>query len=402
MLKKRIKLFLCSLKWKHFFCLTPLFAIFILTFFYNSYNYNSILEQVSSNIADISLNNTTTKSLNVNFELNKENATIDDLSNLIDISNSFRKNNVSKYFYNSRIVYNANKTQFNFVNFNVNPTIIVSNIFSNHKNDLGETVMDYYELKLMFETSNTNYNGYDNFCYITKKLADDLLTSFSNFTTYDNLINFGLTITANDNTYIWKIANIILEGGDNEFYSDIYGDYVVSFTKLKNYDNPSLSFDFASSIKKNMDYLQIFKKDFSLDRYTISVNDKNIVSNDVGIVNNALNSVLSIYNFDNNSLLFVVINIFVSFIIFLIFLILSYKMKINLLASLFYYVVFYFISYTIFQILYMVNVKNIIYFSSSAIYTTIISSFLVLIYIAFRLISSHNTFKMVVKDEIKI
>lgn len=400
MLKKRIKLFLCSLKWKHFFCLTPLFAIFVLTFFYNSYNYNSILEQVSSNIANVSLNNTTTKSLNVNFELNKENATIDDLSNLIDISNSFRKNNVSKYFYNSRIVYNANKTQFNFINFNINPTIIVSNIFSNHKNDLGETVMDYYELKLMFETSNIRYDGYDNFCYITKNLADYLLMYNPNLTTYESLINFGLTVVSNNDTYVWKIANIILEGGDNEFYSDIYGDYVVSFTKLKNYDNPSLSFDFASSIKKNMDYLKFFKQNFSLDNYTIYINN-NIANSDY-LANDVLDGIKNIYITKDNSLLFVIFNIVIVFISLFAFIFSSYRTKINLLLSLFYYLLLYFVSYTIFQVMYLIDPKNILYFSSGAIYTTLVSLLLISIYVVFKLIKSHNKFKMVMKNEIKI
>ena len=114
--------------------------------------------------------------------------------------------------------YLTAQKKFNFKDLSNNyPTIILSNIFSNHENPNGETVHDIFELKLMYSHANTSFkDAYDNFCYITLNQADELLHKY-NLQTYDELINQTLAISTNDGALLeWKIANIIIDGGDNE------------------------------------------------------------------------------------------------------------------------------------------------------------------------------------------
>ena len=207
---------------------------FSLVFVANSYSSESYNEFLSNRISECATQNTTTDSVNFNYQLtnsNSDDTSRESLSKNITLIYDISRQSTATHFYIGRVIFDGSKKIFNFKDLsNDYPTIILSNIFSNHENPNGEIVHDIFELKLMYGQSNTSFvNVYDNFCYITLNQADELLHKY-NLQTYDELINKTLVISTNDGTLLeWKIANIIIDGGDNEYYQKLYGDYVLAY-----------------------------------------------------------------------------------------------------------------------------------------------------------------------------
>lgn len=344
---------------------------FSLVFVANSYSSQSYNELLSNRISECATQNTTTESVNFNYQLtnsNSDDATRESLSKNITLVYDISRQSTATHFYTGRVIFDGSKKIFNFKDLsNDYPTIILSNIFSNHENPNGEIVHDIFELKLMYSQTNTSFvNVYDNFCYITLNQADELLHKF-NLQTYDELINQTLVISTNDGTLLeWKIANIIIDGGDNEYYQKLYGDYVLAYYYTSIYTGYSISYDFASSINDNTRFALTLNNLFSSDDYTCEANAFNFINkenfNDLG------EELIKFSNNTSDDYLFIVLTtLFLILFIAIISGCFYYFAIKNVLALSISCFLGFSLSYFIFWILYKISINYIIYFSNTAI-----------------------------------
>lgn len=344
---------------------------FSLVFVANSYSSESYNEFLSNRISECATQNTTTDSVNFNYQLtnsNSDDASRENLSKNITLIYDISRQSTATHFYTGRVIFDGSKKIFNFKDLSNNyPTIILSNIFSNHENPNGEIVHDIFELKLMYSQTNTSFaNVYDNFCYITLNQADELLHKY-NLQTYDELINQILAISTNDGTLLeWKIANIIIDGGDNEYYQKLYGDYVLAYYYTSIYAGYSISYDFASSINDNARFALTLNNLFSSDDYTCEANTFNFVDK-----NNYVDLGKELFNFSNNNSNDYLFVLFSTLFVLLSILIISgcfyYFTNKNSVAIMISCLLGFSLSYFIFWILYKISINYIIYFSNTAI-----------------------------------
>ena len=344
---------------------------FSLVFVANSYSSESYNEFLSNRISECATQNTTTESVNFNYQLtnsNSDDAAKETLSKNITLVYDISRQSTATHFYTGRVIFDGSKKIFNFKGLSNNyPTIILSNIFSNHENPNGEVVHDIFELKLMYGQSNSSFkDAYDNFCYITLNQADELLDKY-NLQTYDELINQTLVISTNDGTLLeWKIANIIIDGGDNEYYQKLYGDYVLAYYFTSVYTGYSISYDFASSINDNTRFALTLNNLFSSDDYTCEANTFNFVDK-----NNYVDLGKELFYFSNNNSNDYLFVLFSTLFVLLSILIISgcfyYFTNKSSLAIMMSCLLGFSLSYFIFWILYKISINYIIYFSNTAI-----------------------------------
>lgn len=88
--------------------------------------------------------------------------------------------------------------------------MLTSGMYSNHEHR-DRHVFDYYYLSLWSDDANTNFTHFDNFCYISKITADKIMESHPEYKSYDDIINKSLTVTYNEQTFSWKISNVVTD-----------------------------------------------------------------------------------------------------------------------------------------------------------------------------------------------
>lgn len=176
-------------------------------------------------------------------------------------------------FPSKSIIYSESNTDPYEINelgtLGENIKILPSSYFSNHK-DNEKIIFDRYYAELMFEDSNTNRFGkYDNFVYLTKKQADYLLETTS-ATSYKDLIDTGLTLIFEGETYLWKIANIFNDCTFIQETENIFGNFVITYksylpVNIKN--NIKILFNFSNYEFYNYNEIRIITSNFNYNDY---------------------------------------------------------------------------------------------------------------------------------------
>ncbi len=159
---------------------------------------------------------------------------------------------------------------YNGVSLNEVNYVLTSGSFSNHQGKRG-TLFDKYQVYLYSTKANTNYDGANNFCYITERTAQKIMAADPEIADYDGVINKTLTVGYGDIVHTWKIGNIIMD--KEEFYSQmsfIYGDFILAYIHLPGGlgKKVSLSAYFGSNTYLNMDKVSSL---FSLDNPTYEI-----------------------------------------------------------------------------------------------------------------------------------
>jgi len=268
---------------RHGYLLTFFIFVNLINFVSLGFSNVSKTELLARTISDVAIDNTTTKSLNINY-VSKNQLSRNEVSSLITDSKDYSLNKYGSEYYNARLLFNSNISNFFVANEleSSNPTVLLSNIFSNHKNASGETVHDLFELKLMFPDSNSSYAAFDNFCYLRQSDADFMIQNNSSYETYQDLINETLHINyMNGNSPIplnWKIANIILnnEGADS-FYKNTYGTYILSYIDIFDFRGITVGFDYGTSIISNSNYINKLGDWLPYDDFDLSITNHNII-----------------------------------------------------------------------------------------------------------------------------
>lgn len=342
-------------------------------FISNSFSTDSKNELSSEIISACSINNTTTKSVNVNYRLtNGENeyANRNGLSKTIDYVYDISRQSTATYFYSGRVIFEGERKLFNFIDLEYNyPTILLSTVFSQHLNPNDEIVHDRFELKLMFKGSNSSFvEQFDNFCYITLNQADYLINNPSNnFNSYEDLIDQPLSVKTDKGDILsWKIANIIIEGGDNEYYQKLYGDYLLAYIYCDNFTDYSISFDYSSSLNDNIRYANTLNTVYGESDYDLQINKYNFLNKDAYLdLPNLLRNFNSSSSDSIQFIIYSIIFLWCALVILTICFqkILSINYKIFVASS----TCGFLFSYFIFWISYLISSSNIIFISKIAV-----------------------------------
>lgn len=156
-------------------------------------------------------------------------------SNALNIAPNTYNNSmfyIDPFHLSNGIYTKPNKIQFFFEDEEYSKInyMLTSGIYSNHEHR-NRHVFNYYYLGLWSKDSNTTFDGFNNFCYISKNHADAILESHSEYTSYDDIINKGLTVKYNDQIFSWKISNIVT---DYYLFYDglvkVYGDFILPYS----------------------------------------------------------------------------------------------------------------------------------------------------------------------------
>ncbi len=177
--------------------------------------------------------------------------------------------------------------------------VLTSGAFSNHQGKRG-TLFDKYQVYLYSDKSNTNYSGYDNFCYVTERTAKEMMANDPSIQSYDDVINKTMTVRYGEISHSWKISNIIMD--KEEFYgqmSNIYGDFIMAYVHLPGDlgKNVCLSAYFGTNTYLNMNKMTSL---FSLDNPTYEVYRGNL-GNSNGSTIDEIESFLN--NYSENKIL---------------------------------------------------------------------------------------------------
>lgn len=185
--------------------------------------------------------------------------------------------------YNARVVVNENIGDYVRIGSFDHPetSLVLSNVFSNHLNPLGETIFDIFELNLMFPKSNTNFSGYDNFCYIRQEDADHLIEESGGlYQDYEDLIDETLEVTfaGTEDPLRWKIANIMFS--DNDVYrhfNAILGPWTLCYIYLPSFEGCAFNFDYGGSVRTNETYLDMYRNRFGDKNFTIDITTRDLL-----------------------------------------------------------------------------------------------------------------------------
>ena len=192
--------------------------------------------------------------------------------------------------YNARVVVNENVGDYVRIGSFEHPetSLVLSNVFSNHLNPLGETIFDIFELKLMFPKSNTNFSGYDNFCYIRQEDADYLIKESNGlYQNYEDLIDEVLEVNfvGSEDLLRWKIANIV--SFDNDVYrhfNTVLGSWALCYIYLPSFEGCAFNFDYGGSVRTNETYLDMYRDRFGGQNFTIAITTRDILDQEASRV----------------------------------------------------------------------------------------------------------------------
>ncbi len=372
-------------------CLTPFFA-------FSSSNVISN-EYLATMISEEAIYNRKEQVLNVNYvRLNNEtSATRAELSNICLEAYSDTTYRFVNAQYNAVALFNENVGNYHrFPQLkNSKTSVILSNIFSNHQNPNDETIHDIFELSLMYESSNTDFRDFDNFCYIRQEDADYLITNSNGiFKSYEDLINTSLTcVLPNDidgQSYSWKIANILLSDNDiYQHFNEVYGPWMLAYIFVPEYSGYSYSFDYAGSINNNVTYLNRHRNRFTDGNYSFQITEHNVIDKNQSYSNQIIELMTQKplgYGFEI-ALVFAFFPFIIWVVLYLLFYKKVYSFKWWLFGGEF---LFGFIIYEIFSITYLIHPMSVIYFSSYSI---------VCFLIIFVLLLSSTTLFSLLKEE---
>lgn len=260
---------------------------FVLDFVAFSFSSFAKTELTANAISYAGNNYSSSKCINVNYLPNKE-LSKDDFSSLVSVAYTKSTYKNATYNYSGRIAFNVdtNMVSANTGKSTFHPTILFSNVFSNHENTNGDIIQDVYELKLMFKNPNTqiDYSKSDNFCYITQDEANQIISEsglLPSSETYANLINSSFTMVFSfpAETYVatWNISNIIMSDTDtNIYYQSLYRTYFLAYINLPKYAEYAYSFDFGTSTMSNVSYLNSFNSLFPPNEREVHINQNNL------------------------------------------------------------------------------------------------------------------------------
>ena len=242
-------------------------------------------EHLATLIAQEAVKNTESMVLNVNYAPIPSDTPLT-RSEVSSMCSDAHMDSTYKYVemnYNARVVVNENVGDYVRVESfeNRETSLVLSNVFSNHQNPLGETIFDTFELKLMFPKTNTNFSGHDNFCYIRQEDADYLIeASAGRYQGYEDLIDTTLPVTflGEERVCEWKIANILYS--DNEVYrhfNTVIGPWMLCYIYLPSFEGCAFNFDYGGSVRTNETYLDMYRDRFGGKDFTISITERDIL-----------------------------------------------------------------------------------------------------------------------------
>lgn len=351
-------------------------------------------EILATMISEEAINNCDDKVLNVNFtrlDIPNNPPTRAELSSLVSQAHLDTTYHFVETEYNALVMFNENIGDYYRVPSLPNPesSILLSNVFSNHKNPNGETIFDIFEIKLLFSASNTDFRGYDNFCYIRQDDADYLIKQSNGlYHSYEDLLNETLTVHSfpNNDAYSWKIANIIAKDNDTYRHFDtVYGPWLLAYIYVPNYVGYSYSFDYAGSINTNKVYLQRHQEAFGSGNYSFSITNHNLINEDASLTNEITTMMLEgSTGYDVGvSAVFILAPLLVTILIDLFLKIhkLYGYVPFVLAAALMFFV------YEGFSISYLINPLNVLYFSSNAILFFVVIAVIYFLFLFFSTIS---------------
>ena len=357
-------------------------------------------EYISSLVSELS-RSTKTNSLNLDSITKKEKVELSELNKYSDLCSAANYQNTSRTFYNFRTLYNSKICDYLTIDelegesFSILPH---TSSGSPHKNKFNENVHGVFEIKLMFDSRNTNTNRGANpsFCYIRKETADRILAyhgiTLPDENDYLNLVKtFNLSVTyvynGNNIQYCLTIANIVLpDEADDTFFYQTFGNYITLCTypsfkdALPSYDGFSVNFDLGSSINDTSKYLDIIKEVCPTSDFFYQVNPYN---QNKEFNKQTVDNVISFLNSYSKKTSYVsVIVCFSLFALFIFFLFLiSYikKMKVNLVLDCGIIFILFFLIYFVFFVLSNGYKPLIVFFTSKSIFMLLLFTFLVIL-----------------------
>lgn len=356
-------------------------------------------EYISSLVSDLS-QNTITKSLNIDAMSKKQPVDLTELNKLSDLCSTANYQNTSRTFYNFRTLFNSKANDYLTIDELNNESISILPHTSSgkpHKNKLNENVHGVFEIKLMFDSSNTNTNKGENpsFCYIRKETADKMLNNrgISSPKEEDYLylirsISLPVTYVYNGNNlrYYLTIANIILpDEADDPFYYQTFGNYITLCTyssfkdALPAYDGFSINFDLGSSINDTSRYIDIIKEICPTSDFLYQVNTFNQRTelNKQTVAN--LISLLTEYSKQSDNVLTIVcVALFSLFIVTMFILSFLKRIKVNMVLDCGMSFLLFFFIYHVFFVLSKIHKPLIVFFTSKSIFMLLLLTFLVM------------------------
>ena len=291
--------------------------------------------------------------------------------------------------YNARVVVNENIGDYVRVeSFESQETsLVLSNVFSNHQNPLGETIFDIFELKLMFPKTNTGFSGYDNFCYIRQEDADYLIeSSGGQYQDYEDLIDTVLPVTflKEEEACEWKIANILYS--DNDVYrhfDKVIGPWMLCYIYLPSFEGCAFNFDYGGSVRTNESYLDMYRNKFGGKNFTIAITTRDILDQSASNVSRIQNLMLG--NGEQGYPSAIAISLSIASLIPSAALLFGFRKFVsrNTGASLSMVLVLAFCLYEGFSLAYLVSPLNVVYFTGLGMILFLITLILVIVFVMF-------------------
>ena len=127
----------------------------------------------------------------------------------------------------------------------------------------------------------THFSGYDNFCYIRQEDADYLIeNSGGQYQDYEDLIDAVLPVTflKEDETYEWKIANILYSDDDvYRHFDKVIGPWMLCYIYLPSFEGCAFNFDYGGSVRTNESYLDMYRDKFGGKDFTVAITRRDIL-----------------------------------------------------------------------------------------------------------------------------
>ncbi len=339
---------------------------FLIPLSYNSYTSDTKMEYIANEMANIATklgdNNLfavtipsseesaeTTSSNNLGVSVTAQN-------NLMYTVNPFQ---LSNGFLNNALSFSFNGIDYPYINY-----VLSSGAYSNHY-DKGKIILDTYYLELYKKDSNSNYNGTSNFCYISQKYADQILKDNPNYQSYDDIIDQRLNIAYNNETFEWKISNVILNHG--QYYNglvDIYDDFVLAYKWVPKpfCNNVTLSAYFGGNTYANIRAMKFLS---NIDKSSFKVYRKNLSQFDSKTLDTIENYLNTLPTYKNNTKMYYleIAIIGICLITATFFFTKAMKKELNLIKLMVSSTISLVIIYSIFWLLYKIS-KNVTYLSN--------------------------------------
>lgn len=159
-------------------------------------------------------------------------------------------------------------------------TFLYSPVFSNKLVD-EQYRHEFYDIDLMFSGIRGAGNNYS-FLYLTQTQADTLLLSRGKMPSqaeYENLLESSISLVMGNITYQWMISNIIVE--TSEYFSslkEIFGEFVMAFTKYPEQFNKQFCYLFNEYIYQNSYKIKYLRTNYDSSKYNISFGINNMKS----------------------------------------------------------------------------------------------------------------------------